>query len=65
MHNWEMSKWALVEKVCSAVISVGHTAIQGFDCGPIAARQFNRMSVHPNFVRLFLTKSWVDQFLDE
>ena len=29
------------------------TAIQGFDCGRVGAREFNLMSVHPNFVRFF------------
>ena len=33
------------------------TAIQGFDCGRVAAREFKRMSVHPNFVRFLHTKS--------
>ena len=34
-----------------------HTAIQDFDCGSEAAREFNRKSIHLNFVRLLLTKS--------
>ena len=33
------------------------TAIQGFDCGPVTARDFNRKSALPNFVRLLLAKS--------
>ena len=38
------------------------TAIQGFDSGPVTARNITRKSVLPNFARHVLSKSWVDRF---
>ena len=54
----------VINQVMIILVTLSHayTAIQGVDSGRVAAREFNRMSVHPNFVRFLLTKSWVDRF---
>ena len=42
--------------VCAVCVYMRVTAIQGFDCWPVTARDFIRKSALPNFVRLMLAK---------
>ena len=58
MASGQREKWSTIVRRWVKPLDDG----QGFDSGPVTARNITRKSVLPNFARHVLSKSWVDRF---